>query len=119
MVMGSEYSKVQREQLLKTENEWVVQFDIINHEGREQEYTIEALGGGEKYRGSVTILEGQVYTFIRHIRRDQTGDGPVSFAVYRSNEEKPFKKVTYYLEWSQEEAGYRQWKKIEESYISS
>ncbi len=34
MAMGEKYRQVQREQLLQTENEWIIQFDIINREGK-------------------------------------------------------------------------------------
>jgi len=92
-----EYSQVQREQLLRTENEWIVEFDIINHEGKEQEYTIIASVDGKQYPEDVSILDGRIFTYIRHIRHDKVENGDVCLSIYRKDEDVPLEQVTYYL----------------------
>jgi len=97
MATIGEYSGVQRAQLLQTEDEWIIQFDLINHEGKEQNYTITALVDGKQYTEDVTILEGRIFTYIHRISHDTAGNGDVTFAIYKQGETGPFKQVTYYL----------------------
>jgi len=98
MVSKGKYSEVQREHLLETEDEWIIQFDIINHEGKTQRYTIDTLVGAVPTTESVSLDDGRAFTYIRHIRHDQVGDGNVSFTIYKENEETPIKRVSYHLQ---------------------
>lgn len=97
MVTGSPYSEVQKTQLLETESEWIIQFVIINHEGKDQNYTINALVGEESYTDTVLIRDGKGFSYIHHIRRDMITGGDVSFTIYKGDEATPFERVTYYL----------------------
>lgn len=97
MATGSEYSEVQKEQLLQTESEWIIQFDIINHEGRDQNYTINVLVGEKLYTDIILIRDGAKFSYIQHIRRDMITVGDVSFTIYKEGEATPFEQVTYYL----------------------
>ena len=97
MVTTGEYSEVQRAQLLQTEAEWIIQFDIINHEGEERNYTITVSFDGKQYTEDVSILHGGIFTYIHRIRRDIAGNGDVTFAIYKDGETEPFKQATYYL----------------------
>ena len=97
MATGSKYTEVQKEQLLQTESEWIIQFVIINHEGRDTRYTINALVDERLYTDSILIRDGAKFSYIHHIRRDIIADGDVSFVIYKEGEATPFEKVTYYL----------------------
>lgn len=97
MVTGSPYSEVQKTQLLETESEWIIQFVIINHEGKDQNYTINALVGEESYTDTILIRDGRRFSYIHHIRRDMITGGDVSFTIYKGDEATPFERVTYYL----------------------
>jgi len=96
MAVDEEYSEVQREHLLRTEDEWIVEFRIANHEGKNQDYAIVTLVDGEKYTEEVTIPHGRIFTYIRHVR-DDINDDNVTFAIYKGQEIEPFKQATYYL----------------------
>ncbi|MFH1775364.1 MAG: hypothetical protein ABH839_01715 [Chloroflexota bacterium] len=98
MVSKGKYSEVQREQLLETDDEWIIQFVIINREGEINKYIINTLVGGTQSTESVSLDDGQSFTYIRHIRRDRAGDGNVSFTIYKENEETPIKRVSYHLQ---------------------
>jgi hypothetical protein len=98
MATGSKYSEVQKEQLLQTESEWIIQFVIINREGRDQNYTINVLVGEKPYTESILIRDGRMFSYIHNIRRDMITDKSVSFAIYKDGEATPFEQVTYYLE---------------------
>ena len=97
MVTGGEYSEVQGAQLLETEDEWIIQFNIMNHEGREQNYTITVMADGKQYDESVLIQDGRIFTYIHHFYRDSLTDNRVSFAVYKEGEATPFEEETYHL----------------------
>jgi len=97
MMTGGEYSEVQQEQLLQTENEWIIQFDIINHEGRDRNYGIDVLVDGRPSTLTVAIPDGGLFTYIKHIRKDTVTDGEVTFTIYKEDEDTPFEEVTYYL----------------------
>ena len=97
MATVSKYSEVQKEQLLETESEWIIQFAIINHEGKDQNYTINAMVGEKSYTDSVLIRDGRKFSYIQHIPRDMITDGDVSFAIYKEGEATPFEQATYYL----------------------
>lgn len=97
MVKGAEFTEVRRDSLLKVDNEWIVQFDIMNHEGREQKYLIKAAVDGRLYSEDILVLDNRLFTYIYHICRDDVVGGDVSFAIYREGEDTPIKRVAYHL----------------------
>lgn len=92
MAIGGAYSEVQKEQLLETESEWIIQFCIINHEGKDQNYTINGLVGETLYTESILIRDGRTFSYIHHIRPDEITDGNVRFAIYKEGEATPFEQ---------------------------
>jgi len=97
MMAGDGRSEVQREQLLKIEDQWIIQFNLVNNEGKDQDYTINVVIDGKQSSESVLVGEGRVFTYIYHIYRDRLTDGHVGFAVYKDGEADPFEEATYYL----------------------
>jgi len=97
MAVGGEYSTVQRAQLLETEDQWIIQFDIINHEGEDKNYTITVLVDGKQYNESVLIPDGRMFTYIHHVYPDRITDGDVRFTVYKEGEATPLEEATYHL----------------------
>ena len=99
MATSGGYSEVSREQLLQAEDEWIVQFDIINREGKDQRYTIGVSVDVDKpYKENVLIPDGRMFTYIHHIYKHQITEGEVSFVLYKEGEDTPFEEITYYLE---------------------
>ena len=97
MAVGGEYSKVQREHLLQVGDQWIIKFNIINHEGKDVSYIIKVLVDGKLYNQPVLIKDGGVFTAIHHIYPDRLTEGDISFAIYKEGEATPFEEVTYYL----------------------
>ena len=97
MALGGKYSEVQREQLLQTEDEWIIQLNIVNHEGSDQNYTITVVIEGKPYTEKVLILNGRMFTYIHHIYPDMVTEGDVRLAIYKEGEATPFEEATYYL----------------------
>jgi len=98
MAVGEEYSTVQRAQLLEREDEWIIEFDIINHEGKDVSYIIKVLVDGKLYNQPVLIKDGGVFTAIHHIYPDRLTNNEVKFAVYKEGEATPIEEATYYLQ---------------------
>ncbi len=95
---GDTYSEVQRTQLLESEGGWIIEFDIINHEGRDMSYTIEVTSDGEPYTESVSIRDGKMFTYIHHFYAERLTSNEVSFAVYKEGESAPVEEGTYFLQ---------------------
>ena len=97
MATGGEYSEVQRAQLLERENQWIIEFDIINQEGKDTSYTIKVLTDGKLYIESVLIRDGGMFTYIHHFYPDRLTNNEVNFAVYKEGEATPVEQATYFL----------------------
>jgi len=97
MATGEEYSEVQRAQLLEREDQWIIEFDIINREGKDMSYTIRVLTNGKQYTESVLIKDGRMFTYIHHFYPERLTKKEVSFAVYGEGESTPIEQATYYL----------------------
>jgi uncharacterized membrane protein len=94
---GDKYSEVQKEQLLQTESEWIIQFDIINHEVRDQNYIINIAVGEKLYTDSVSIKDGAKFSYIYHFHPDLETDEYVSLNIYKEGETTPFEQTVYHL----------------------
>ncbi|MFC2015000.1 hypothetical protein ACFLUP_03310 [Chloroflexota bacterium] len=94
---GHGYSELQREQLLQTESEWIIQFDILNHEGKRQHYTINVIANGKEHNEEVSIENGRIFSYIHHIRRDTSNNKDAQFVIYAQGKNEPIEQVTYHL----------------------
>ena len=90
-------SEVVRESLLRTENEWIAEFDIINPQESEQLYTITVTMDGMQYNEDALIQPGKTFTYIHHIYPDRLTEGCVTITICREGESTPVEQVTYYL----------------------
>ncbi len=97
MATGDQYSEVQRESLLQTEDEWIIQFDISNREGRDTQYTINVSLTDKQYNEQFLIKDGGLFTYIHHIRRNMVGTGEATFTIYKEGSDTPFEQATYHL----------------------
>jgi hypothetical protein len=97
LVTGREYSAVARESVLQEEDQWIIQFDIINQEEKDMNYNLVWSSGGETYTESVLVGKGRIYSHIRHIYLDTVKEGKVNLTIYKEGEATPFEQLTYYL----------------------
>jgi len=97
MASGSEYSEVQRVQLLESEDQWIIEFDIINREGEDISYTIKVLADEKLHTESVLIKDEGMFTYIHHFYPDRLTKNEVNFAVYKEGESTPVEQATYFL----------------------
>ena len=97
MARGEQYSEVQRAQLLEKEDQWIIEFDIINQEGKDMNYTIRVLADGELHTQNVLIRDEGMFTYIHHFYRDRLTKNEVSFAIYKEGDTAPIEEITYFL----------------------
>ncbi len=102
MVLGEKFSTVFRESIIKTEDEWIIQCDIINREGEDTSYIIEWSSGGERYTQKVLIRDGKKFTSIYNFYPRTVKDGQAHLAVYKEDEDTPFEEVTYYIRFDEQ-----------------
>jgi hypothetical protein len=98
---GSKYSEIQRESLLKSDNGWVIQFDIMNHEGGEQNYTVHFVINDDKpYVEEIQLQNKMSFTFIRRIQKNEVEgkSANATFSVYKAGVANPIEHITYNLE---------------------
>ncbi len=95
---GATYSQVQGEQLLEKDDQWIIEFHILNNEGQDTNYKINVLADGDNLStDAITIRSGRVFKYIVHIYKDNLDKGEVSLVIYKGNETTPFEYITYYL----------------------
>ena len=95
---GQSYTESRRAQIIEGENEWILQYDIINNEERDIKYTFFVTVDDAVYKDSTVIKPGKVYTYIRHIYPQQLDEGKVTFALYEEGKAEPIEQVTYYID---------------------
>ena len=96
-VTGTDYSAVGRESVLQEEDEWIIQFDMINQQDKDMNYNLVWTNGGETYTERVLVTKGRVYSHIHHIYQDTLKTGKVNLTIYEEGETTPFEQLTYYL----------------------
>ena len=96
---GQKYMESKRAQIIEGDNDWILQYDIINDEERDVKYTIYITVDDVAYSDSTVIKPGKTYTYIRHIYPQQIEEGKVTFALYEEGKTKPIEQVTYYIDF--------------------
>lgn len=92
-------SEVQRSLLVETEDESIIDFQLVNKEGKDMYYTLSISANGEPYTSTFLVKDGRVLGFRYHIYPEMLTEGQVTFAVYREGESVPIEKTTYYIDF--------------------
>ena len=92
------YPEPRKVQIIDADNEWILQYDIINNEKRDVEYTIYVTIDNKDYTDSTVVKQGKTYTYIHHIYPQQLTEGKVSFALYEEGKPEPVEYATYYID---------------------
>ena len=99
MASEERFTEVSRESIIHTEDEWIIQFDIINKEGKDTDYIINWSTGEEVYRRKeVSIAGGRSFTNIHHVNPDGMKEGKLKLEIYKKGEPTPFEQTSYFLE---------------------
>ena len=91
------YTETKRVHIIEAENEWILQYDIINREGGDIKYTIVVTVDGMVYTDSTVVKPGKTYTYIHHIYPQQLQEGKVDFALYQEGKTEPIEQATFHL----------------------
>jgi len=98
---GQSYVESKRAQIIEGENEWILQYDIINDEERDIKYTIFVTVDDAIYKDSTVVQQGKTYTYIHHIYPQQLKKGKITFALYEGGKAEPVEQITYYIDFHQ------------------
>lgn len=96
--VGQSYPESREAQIIQGENEWILQYDIINNEERDIKYTIYITVDDVVYSDSTVVKPGKKYTYIHHIYPQQLEEGKLTFALYEEGKATPLEQVTYYID---------------------
>jgi len=92
------FSALTWESTIQMEDEWIIQFDIINREDKDTEYIINWSTGGETYNSKVVLIkQGRTFTNIHHVYPETVKEGKVRLTIYKEGEATPFEDCTYYI----------------------
>ena len=94
---GQDDTESNKAQIIEEEERWILQYDIINNEDKDINYTIYVTIDGVVYTDSTVVKQGKTYTYIHHIYPQQLTEGKVTFALYEENKAEPIEQATYYL----------------------
>ena len=94
---GKQYSSIARESVLQTDDQWIIQFDIINQEDQDLNYNLFLSKSGNITTENVLVGKGRVYSHIRHIYLNTLKDTTVNLTVYKGGETSSFERVVYHL----------------------
>ena len=92
-----EYSEVSRIEFIRSEDECILEIDILNHEGRDQNYVVNTLFDDKQYSERIMISDGKIHTYICYIYPDQMIDAKFICSICKESETSPIEVVTYYL----------------------
>ncbi|MFC2013069.1 hypothetical protein ACFLUE_02140 [Chloroflexota bacterium] len=97
--MASEdtFTEVTKESIIQLEDEWVIQMDIINREGKTSNYIINWSSGEQTITDRLVIKDKYTFTYIYHVLPEAVVDGQVRLEIYKEGEATPFEQVTYYV----------------------
>lgn len=86
-----------RTQLIKGDNEWILQCDIANDSEEDVKYTFNLRLDDTLYTDSAAVKPGKTYTYIHHIYPHQLMAGKVTFMVYQEGIAEPLEQADYYI----------------------
>lgn len=89
--------ETKRVHIIEAENEWILQYDILNNEGLDVEYTIVVTVDDTVYTDSTVVKPGKSYTYIHHIYPQQLKEGKVTLALYQEGKTEPIEQATFHL----------------------
>ena len=94
---GEDDTEFNKAQIIEEEGRWTLQYDIINNEDKDIDYTIHVTVDGAVYKDSAVVKQGKKYTYTRHIYPEDLEEGKVTFILYEEGKTEPIEEVTYYI----------------------
>lgn len=98
LAKGAHYNDVQRESLIKSDQEWVLQFSLINNDTNAETYRINVDKDGQLYQDEVSVEGQSEYTYIQHFQRQKGKDHTLDAAIYPKGSNQPIERLHYNLQ---------------------
>ena len=95
---GKDYPESHSAQVIRADNEWILQYDIINNQDRDIKYIIQVTIDDAVYTDSTAVRAGKAYTYIHHIHPEQLSEGRVILTLYEEGKVEPVEQTTYYID---------------------
>ena len=102
MMSGEKFNTVCHESIIETEDEWIIEYTIINREGKDTWYTFNWSAGVNTYSEKVLIKDRHKFKFIYHCYPHTVKDGKAHLAIYKEGEATPFEECTYYISFGEQ-----------------
>lgn len=96
---GQNLEESNRVQIIKGDEEWILQCDITNNQGRDINYVFSVVVDDVVHQDSTMVEQGQTYTFIHHIYPEQLVAGEVTFTLREKGKAEPIEQVVYNIEF--------------------
>lgn len=96
---GQNLEESNRVQIIKGDEEWILQCDITNNQGRDINYVFSVVVDDVVHQDSTMVEQGQTYTFIHHIYPEQLVAGEVTFTLREKGKAEPIEQVAYNIEF--------------------
>ncbi len=97
---GKNLEESNRVQIIEGDEEWILQCDITNNQGRAIDYAFSVTVDDVVHQDSTTVEQGQTYTFIHHIYPGQLVAGEVTFTLREKGKAEPIEQVAYNIEFN-------------------
>jgi hypothetical protein len=94
---GKTYTEVARDHVIQQDSGYLVQFDIINHEGLDVTYTVKITLDNNGYGEEVNVPDGYTHTYGHYIYPDKLTSGIVNLVVTKAGELSPVANINYHL----------------------
>ncbi len=95
---GAHYNDVQRESLIESDQEWVLQFSLFNNDTGVETYWINVDKDGQFYQDEVAVAGQGEYTYILHFQRQKGKDRTLDAAIYSKGSSQPIERLHYNLQ---------------------
>ncbi len=99
MVHLPSYAQVHNQQLVKTSDEWIVKFDLINRAGAPQTFNIRInLNGEPRENDTIPVKDGGQFFYTYHVAQSRFPSGAVvTSTILRDGDPTPLDESTFYL----------------------
>ena len=97
LVKTQQYSALARESVVKADDQWIIQFDIINMEETNTSYKLVWTNGGDVSTENINVPKGKIYTNIRHVYPGTLQGDTITLTICKGDDTLPFENTTYHL----------------------
>jgi len=95
---GQDFDNSSKVQIIDGEDEWILQYDVLNSGQRDTTYSIQVTIDSEIYKISTVVEQGKSYSYIRHVYPEQLLSDEINFVVYKEGINEPIENVTYHID---------------------